>query len=748
MSIGTQYFLDGIPLAYTRLKWPLLYRGTQYVPVVFWQPTFMYDKLKNLSREEAGVTLTVRCQGKAEGAYQIDIEGVQIIKVEKMTERERPDGCRVEIADRRWRLQGEIMGQSWSLLFQGNYLDDTAKSKTEAYRLDEALKRHVTNRYPFKGHLRDDFAQPIKPQGNFDFVVPNDLLYAGQPMAPTLQKLLEWWGIDLSVDLDGNFYLANRLGSRSSDPGYSEVKARFAEFEWVETKPQIEDFKQKKDARLPKVFKIPFWERHALQVPHGEFPSKDTTTGNPLPLTEHGLALVEAYKALGRFFAYNNLLRVYGKNPNTITDKPRTYFMQPNLKGTKLSVTERGLDADEREIRFTLATAIQESVRKYYAIVDREDESQKVAWTDFALGVCGGDGVIQPRDAVGDWTELYDKVVVPRSALAFDRGEAYSQLDNGKIPIPIVEVHSRFKEFPGQERSELGVFSEFARKLGRKVGIIRPNLAKTRNQGEAAPFNVTWGAKDIGIIKLDLDKRRVKPGSDALIGAPSTIPELNGPNPNKGLKDDDNDNSKKRRKAVFDAKYKILNLRVRQTRQDLVFPIDYKFFIFITATRNVPNDREKFWVETVPGFPSGDLEEMWLDADPRMPAYRDFVDYSKTGAAEITTIELRRPNGIDQFGKILNRQEIKRRAFARAQLMQLKLAEPASWSHPFLNFPLVRTIGKLKGAIDTIMLDISGKIVKAELSMGTRANTAAVLEESNMRAVRQVTEMGGKKLAR
>ena len=422
--------------------------------------------------------------------------------------------------------------------------------------------------------------------------------------------------------------------------------------------------------------------------------------------------------------------------------------MQPNLKGTPLYVLENGIDTTEKEIRFTLAMSIQESVRKYYAIIDREDESQKVAWTDFALGAVSGDGVIQPRDAVGDWTELYDKIVRPTKRQAAT-DEKYVQFMGGSIPIPIADVHTRNAVFNGPAKINPADFLETFKDVSRRiVGVIYPEIQIKRNQSEAAPFNVRWGAKDIGVIELELDRRRLKPGSDAIIGIPQTLPSINAPNPLAIKQRGDNDDVRTRRQAVFDAKYKKLGLRVRQLRQDLVFSIDYRFFVYIVATRNTPNDRDKFWVETVSGFPAGDLKEMWLDADPRMPAYRSFVDYSKTGRAEIATIELRRPNGIDQFGKILNRREIRRRAQARADLMILKLAEPHSWSHKFLNFPLVRQIAKLKGAIDTITLDIAGMVVKAELTPGTRANTAAVVEESTMRSVRQVQEMGGKKLAR
>ena len=748
MSIGTQYFLGEVPLAYTRIKWPMLYRGTAYVPVVFWQPTFMYEKLKDLTKGEDGVTLTVRCQGKAEGAYQESIQGVQVIKVEKIARKGRADGCRVEIADRRWRLQGEIMGQSWSMIYQGRFLDDTAKSRTKPYRLDEALQRHIFNEYPFKGHLRADWKDPIKPRGDFDFLIPNDLLFAGQPMVPTLQKLLEAWGIDLSVDLDGDFYLANRLGGKTSDPGLAEINGKFDQFEWVDTDPEVRGFRQKKDARLPKVFKIPFWERHTLQVPHGEFDSLGRQTTNPMPIDEHGLALIEAYKGLGRFWSYEKLLLVYNKSPALIGDQPRQKFMQPNLKGTPLYVAERGIDQDEREIRFTLAMSIQESVRKYYAIIDREDESQKVAWTEFALGAISGDGVVQPRDAVGDWTELFDKVVKPTLAQA-QTDEKYVQIMDGAIPMPIVDVHTKNSTFRGSARLNPADFLGTIKKAGQRfIGLIWPKISITRDQAEAAPFNVGWAAKDIGVIQLELDRRRVKPGSDAIIGIPQSLPEINAPNPAATEKARDNDAVRERRKAVFDAKYRRLGLRVRQLRQDMIYPIDYKFFIYVVATRQVPNNRDKFWVETINGFATGDLEEMWLDADPRMHAYRDFVDYSKTGRPELSTIELLRPNGNDLLGKILNRREVRRRAQARADLMILKLAEPHSWSHKFLNFPLVRQIAKLKGAIDTITLDIAGMVVKGELSTGTRANTAAVVEESTMRSVRQVQEMGGKKLAR
>lgn len=729
-DVGTEYWLGSVPLAYTRIKWPMAYRGTQHVPCVFYQPTEMFDLIDALPRNEAGVTLKVICQGE-NGPYEQQIKGVQIVSVEKLVERDEADGCRVIIADRRWRLEEEIMQQSWSLLYQGQYLEGTAKSLRKAYRLDVALQEHLIGQYPFAGYMANGWDTAIKPRGDFNYLVPNDLLYAGKPMAPTLQKLLEWWGVDLSVDIDGNFYLATRLsGPTGDDDGLEIVKQYFKEWEWIDTEPEVN--KKRSDGRLPKKIKIPFWERHTLQVPYGNIvDTKKPSTGGgggggDVPKPPHDLELVPAYKVGGRFLNYENLQTAYGVS---LTDKPREFFLSPTMIGTKLYHGAVDSTDIEQGKKFTLTQIIAESERVYYGIVHTKNNTQKSAWTDFALGVVSGDGVIQPRDAIGNWTELYEKIN-PKPGIV--TGNVL--IEN----VPIARVHTFLDQYDAQGKLK-DTFEPFVDKpiSLADLGLDRPAWEQKRSLAEAAPFNVTWAAKEVGIIKLSLDKRRAKPGSDAIIGTPESVGFI-------GTRV----NLREKLQKSYKQKYKALNLKMQQHRDDMIFPVDYSMWIYVAATRNFPNNKDKFWVETVDGVQDGDVEEMWLEADMRTFAYRDFVNKTPAVGLQNHTEEKKRPNGNDGYGKVLNRGELKRTAQMRGDLALMALLEPAAWTHEFLNFTVVAKFKKMKGAMDSIVLDINGKVVKAELAMGTRSNDQARRQEAMSRAIRQVQEIAGKKLER
>lgn len=729
MIVPTQYWLGDVALAYTRIKWVLAYRGTQYIPVVFYQPTSMYEELSALPRDVAGVTLKVSYQGK-DGASVTEIKGVQIVKIEKVATSEEPDGCRVTIADRRFRLQAEIMPQNWNMLYQGRYLRGSALGAVDPYDVENALRDLILEEAPFDGHTRgdwDDFAHesPFPASGP---TIPDDQAYGGQPLASGLQKVMDWWGFDLLVDTDGEFYFDTRYAKPGAeDEGLNIIKQYYDNFEWIDTAPDVSN--AVKNGLLPKKIKVPFQERHTLQVPYENPVPESFKKTEVLGQPRRGLSsfaelkLIPVYQTLGRFFDYENLGIMYGVK---LSQKPRKNFMSSTMEGTELYHGVGTKAGVERQKDFTLSLIIQASERTHYAIVNGgKDPSLAAAWSDFALGAVGPDGTVEPRGAIGDWTEFYDKLP-ERDRLFTNRAPAGTHVAR----LAIVKTHT-FKDIFRQTKE----VKDRIEAAGYPTTEGRPKWSKTRTMAEAAPFNVSWAAKESGVIALSLDKLAAEPGSEAIMGTPVTVKTLLD---NSGTL------------AGINKLYRAMKADVVNSREALVFNTDYKMWIYVTATRNFPNTEDKYWIETIDGDPDGDLDEMTLDVDPRYFAYRDFVNHTQAPGLAKHLHEEARPNsanGFDGYGKILNRATIEARAKARAELTLAALKEPAAWSHEFLNINVITSeIKKLTGAIDSVLLDINGKVVKGEITMGRRSSDINRREESIMRAIRQTKKLGGKRM--
>lgn len=723
MIEASGYWVNGLPLWKTRLYWPALYRGCQYVECKIWQPADNFRWLKTLPRSEEGVTLLIK-SATADGSRRQQLfKGVQVVDVIE----HKPkgiDGCQLILADRRWRLQFYIMGENWSLKYQGNYLAGTAKTKLTPYTLKEAMEI-ITSQAPFAGYMRKGWSSAFnRVPGAY---IPDDLLYSGQNLTKMLEKILDYWGFDLSVDEDGNFYFADRGVSATGDPGIAKIRAAYNALEWVRDYPSLNPARVRGDK--PKKFYIYFFEDHNLAVPY--LPDPDArSTGIGSPGTAHGLVLRAAYKSLQGYYLWADLLEAWGFDFDTIGLEPRRLLHSPHWYGTQLWLDEKVTQA-ERERRFAIYMAVQECERAIYAIVHEDLERKAGAWTDMELGVRDASGILFARKAVGDWSELYDEITPP--AKAFDVSGGLGRLWVTKADIPLVEIHSSSIVVTGKAVPPVGG-SPFE-KAGQKQ-----RLSEHRDLADAAPFTVDWKQQSNGIIELGLDKRRVKPGSDALIGTPQepvpllSIDRPNGPGNIGKVKD-----------KLYQKYLQNENLRVRQKREDLRWNMNYQFWIFVNARRQIPNSRDKFWREEVSAFGDGTIEYMELEADTRITCQRDWVDYITPDIDG--TVEKSRPNGPDRLGKCLNRPQLRAEAFRRARLEIIRMTEPNAWSHEFLAYDKIPSL-TLEGSLDSVMIKCDGWLIRGELAVGRRSSDMAQRDEATMRAATQIADMAGKRLRR
>lgn len=712
------YWLDGVPLWRTRMVWPGNYRGCAFVPCKFWQPHAMFQQLKGLKdKGEAGVTLRFKSAKIGGGHREQVFKGVQVADV--VEQKQGIDGCIVVLADRRWRLQFYVMGENWNILYQGQYLQGTAKARLVPYKLKEALEILAVQK-PFIGYMRSDWRTPLNRLPD-DAYVPDDLLFAGQNLTKMLEKMLDHWGFDLSVDTEGKFYFADRGVSNTGDPGLAKVRGLYTGLEWVRDYPSINPARARGD--LPKYIHVLFHEDHNLAVPHQNdipFTSSAGSGG-----TTHGLVTRQVFKLLGGYYYWDEALRVYGYSPNNIGLGPRQLLHSPNWYGTELYVKNSFPDAEKR---FTLYIAVTESERYLYAVTHaRLNDGFAGAWANIEMGWRDASGILFARKAVGDWTELFDKIVPP--AAAYDASGGLGQNWVTKAPVPLVEVHSATTKIVGNAEPRVGEITPSRRAI----------LSVTRNAADAAPFNPAWKQRENGIFALELDKRRVKVGSDALIGRPQFVPVLNVERPNgPGFVG-------KAKQSTYQKYLETLGLRIRQKREDLVWDMDYTFWIIVNARRMYPNSKARFWTEKVKAFSSGTVDHIELEADDRVVCRRDYVDYITPNVAGTT--EKNRPNGNDGYGRCLNKEQLRAEAFRRARLKIIELTEPLPWSHDFLAYDKLPDL-TLDGSMDSASIKVDGWLIRGELAMGRRASEMAQRDEAMIRATNQGAEVAGKRLRR
>lgn len=748
----TGYWLNGIPLWYCRLHWPSHYRGTQHVPVTFYQPASMYSVLAPLKDVgEGGVTLRFKSNKIGEGARDVMIYGVQVLEVELEESGDTPVGCRVVIADRRWRLGLYIMEQNWSVLYQGRFLEGTAKDKLTPYTLDEAMEI-LSKQPPFKGYMAEGWAAQLKAasRNGAKLYLPDDQLFAGQNLVTTLQKMLEWWSFDLSVNRKGKFYFADRHPGSGDDQGLAKLKAISKALEWVDYAPPIDTNIAK--AGLPKNVKVPFWEDHNLLVPKRGVQIPEGATGSTNELTksgpdvEHGLEAVNVYKALASWYEFRNLVLIYGFTYSVLDEEVRKYLERDRWQGTRFDVT-RANSENQKEKLFSMWHAFTENERVAFALVheDKDAPQKRGAWANFELGVRSSDGVMHARRIIGDWTELPEKITFDWKNIEKIRRGRPTRIE---LSNPLAIPRRSTATFTGKRAPE--AIGGHITVRGESIFVGRELDGPEDEEydfGQFAPFEPVWQQDKLGVFKLEIDKRRLHAGSDAQVGIPENVfdvlmvSNIDGSIPGKIGGDDPDTRDDYRRKIVEEA-----NLKAEAQRSFIVWDLDYIFWVFINARRMAPNTKDKFWVEEVQGIPDGDVDELWLEADSRYAAIRDYVDYANAENTEATK-EKSRPNGNDGYGKILNRDFVQSEAVRRAINAILELIEPRAFSHEFLAYDVPLDV-ELKGALQSFMIKADGKVIVGEVSVGTISSERARRDEATLRAANQKAELDGKQVRR
>lgn len=773
----TRFQINGtIDMWLTSLNWPI-YRGAKHVPVTVYQPGEMYEVLADLKYSELGHSLDVTCNGPGGQPYNIRIHGVFVIDVQKIHDGE--DGVRVVFADRRYLLNHRVMDESWGILFQGKYLAETAQNSVTAWKLADALEKFILPDFPFKDFTRQDWREPFDKTG-LDMRIPNDILSAGKAFAPALDALLDYWGFDLAVDTEGQFYFADRIedarGQRETSAnvggGFAWIRDHTGEMEWILREPDFSGAETRFQAMTPEKFKVKFWEDHTLQVPFGgkvevveRTISSSTLEGRKLATAtgQHGLQLRQVYEALGGFYTYKNMLRAYGEDPRKIGDQPRRVFNKPNMADTKLATGKGTTSSAEQEIRFTIQEVIRASERTLYAITHKGGGGFPAAWTSMKLGKLSVSGNIDPQKVVGDWTEIFRKVVghafpqlpelIPAPIGAIlpsgpvrgpiwqavldyfrnvgkrsDEWKEGSRVSTLKIPLAIIYTVSRL--FDGADTPTILEEEADLEEVGQPAFAV-----EKRRMDEASALGVKWKAAPAAIVELTSDQRRVKGRSDTVIGVPLNIPVLII----KNIAAADTKASGFKRFVARN------QLKGASQIEDMAWDLLYTFWIKLTARRNAPNSDKKFWIEEVSGPDGAGGPEMEMEADPATPARRAEVDYIRQRVSE--TQERNRPNGNDGFGKILNRKEVEEEAERRVRNKIAEMTADAAFSHDFMNIEILarRT---LMGALDSFMLKLSGSVVFAEMNTGVRGQEETRRSEAERRSLQTEAEVQGKLVRR
>lgn len=789
----TGYWLGGVPLWQTRLYWPAFYTGARAIVVPFFQPGSMAEELQPLvARSQqsgttaSGVDLVIQ-SARVDGTERLTTyPDVVVVSVEWIND--GPTGCRVEIADRRWLLQKTIMDENWNLKYQGQYLPGTSHEPFAPATLEQAWRK-LAGQVPFRRSINMDAVKVMSVDGE-SIPIPEDRLTAGMRMDFGVDHLFEHWGLGLYVNSRAEFDIADKARMDT----IPELEAAAETLELVGWQREM---LARRASAVPKAIEIPFWEDHNLLVPKVPL-SEDRDDVLPAPnfeeneldylrgtRTDHGLTLRPVYKFLDGYYEWLSLLTVWGYDAAAIGHAPLRFYMHqdwhaqdPGSLADALNINRADNDL-EYERRVSLKAAVDESERRFYAIVHAKGQYGVGAWTNMNLGRRDGWGTLRPFGVIGDWTELYDEV---KRAPSFRD----SLIQYNEVGVQLAIIHRSTAQFTTgrappsistdtpswyRERRRLAPLPAVQGRIWPRhdvsmetIPIPDPALdPSVRNFGEAAPFAPQWaaGGGDAGVIELQYIPYKANPGSEAVIGFPvRNLRAWLRVGGGLGLP------------AVYDGIWReffgSLTTKVKLDRQNLEWDPEYQFWICVSARRNYPNDKRKWWIETVTleeagvkphVTPDSFGDNMMLEADDRLAAIRDLVNYARaplTGTASPQSVEAlleslgretNRPNGNDRFGKCINRREVRTEAIRRARLAYLQILEPAAFSHEFLAYDEIDVIPK-HGIVDSVIVKIDGWEVVGELNVGSRVDAHLMRSEAAQRAANQHAELGGKPVRR
>ena len=376
------------------------------------------------------------------------------------------------------------------------------------------------------------------------------------------------------------------------------------------------------------------------------------------------LELEQVYIDNGEIFTLEELLVKFGYADDAMNDlKIARSFMSNSFHGT--AIQEDGTD-DNRRVR----EAIKDGWRTLYRVLFFEQSGALGGWADWAFGKINEDGSVQDAAVDCKWVEFFEVLELPPSGITTVDANLAAQHDS---PSPF------------RPRWEMGP----------EAGVIRLGVdrSKLRNKQNFA-------------VPGELRKRKNGTHIIPMVKVTHTLEDGEG--------------------TLFDADY-FPYIVEGDDFSKVQFHHQFEAFVYVTATRRMPNNQDRWHVEETKGYSNGDVADQEIPPAELM-AVRDYVD--------ITDVA-RQPNK-DRFGPLLNNVEVREDAARRAEIWKIMFglsAEGQGVAESILLFDDVKIAGAISevSIVGTVEGEMGVQVLRSKVTVGNLMDFAAVQRRANKR---------------
>ena len=499
--------------------------------------------------------------------------------------------------------------------------------------------------------------------------VPDGIVLSGMVLPQALDKLLSLMGADLTVGADGLIRYVSR-GDLSAQvlPGATTYKWMLGGVPtWLSAERAING--------LPRKVVVHYRERHALRLEFVNPDSRSTAAWSILP--ELRISLYQRYFFRDKYYTLSGLLRALDLPTDAITDEQiaRVVF-SANFEGTQLERYAGSLAAQ------TAIRVIKECWRRCLFMAFDTDVGRMGAWSD----IIGG------------------KI---RTAADKDAsGEPAGDIDQHAVEAPWVEFFAgAIAEYTGEQRSIL-----------RAVVATSHEEVPAGNTLPNAPFLATVD-EAAGVIRLT-PAPELPEGNEAHLGRFEPDAEIRVV-PTDVVTNDQGQTEK----AEFNYRW--------PSPERLALRKSFQAFVFVVASRRLPNNYDKWTRIEIDGVESGDVAEAHLEVGDELWALRDYVGGDK-------------PVEGDGLGKLLNRATLEADAQRRAASYLRETTAAIEGRALALGTPMFAELFPV-GPIKTVALEVNGLRVRSHIEAGNLGDVQARARTSQAREARNVIISGERK---